>query len=88
MPCYGYGSGRTSVDVSLVRLVPLTPNAPSLVLDRRPGVTEIGVVTLPADGRVMVRGWQHEGPIWSRITSPTGRRSVPLAARWSTSGRP
>lgn len=72
VPCYGYGFSRASVDVTLARLVPLTLDAPRVVLDRRPGVSEIGVVTLPASGRVLVRAWQSNSPVWSRITSPTG----------------
>ncbi len=72
VPCWGHGYGRTSVDVSLVRLVPLTLDAAPVVLRRSVGVTEIGVVTLPSTGRVMVRGWQYEAPLWTGLTTPTG----------------
>ena len=72
VPCWGHGYGRTSVDVTQVRLVPLTLDAAPVVLHRSVGVTEIGVVTLPSTGRVMVRGWQYDAPLWTGLTTPTG----------------
>jgi hypothetical protein len=80
VPCYGYGFSRASLDVTLARLVPLTLDAPRVVLARRPGVNEIGVVTLPAGGRVLVRAWQSNPPAWSRVTSPTGSLTTQYSA--------
>jgi hypothetical protein len=75
VPCWA--GWISSADLTLVRrLVPLDLNAAPVRLHAGNGVTDVGVVTVPRTGRVMVRGWDGTDPSrrWQSITYPTGLR--------------
>jgi hypothetical protein len=73
VPCWGYAVD--DVDVTRVRRLSLRADASPVVLRRRAGVADVGVVDVPRSGRVLVRTWPEDSPARrdASITLPTGR---------------
>ncbi|QWZ06694.1 hypothetical protein KRR39_14195 [Nocardioides panacis] len=85
VPCWG--SSLDIADLTRRRLVPLDLNAAPVHFRSGKGVTDLGVVTVPRTGRVMVRGWTEGDPqhLWDSVSYPSGTGCSPTRAGPPTS---
>ena len=75
VPCWGFD--LCSADLTRYDLVPVPLDTGRVHLDRRRGRVDVGVVDVPASGRVMVRSWASQYP-WKRVIAPDAEQ-----LRWS-----